>query len=45
MICCYQFHMDLRGRAKFPTGGKVRERNALNRCDSDTDSIVWMEEE
>ena len=29
---------------KFPTGGKVRERK-LNRCDSGTDSIVWMEEE
>ena len=23
----------------------VRERNALNRCDSDTDSKVWMEED
>jgi hypothetical protein len=23
---------------RFPTGGKVRERIALNRCDSDTDS-------
>ena len=30
---------------QFPTGGKVRERKALNRCNSDTDSIVWMEEE
>ena len=31
---------------QFPTGGKVRERRkALNRCDSDTDSTVWMEEE
>ena len=30
---------------KFPTGGKVRERNALNRCNSDTDSKVWMEED
>ena len=29
---------------KFPTGGKVRERNAQNRCDSDTDSKVWMKE-
>ena len=30
---------------KFPTGGIVRERNALNRCNSDTDSKVWMEED
>jgi hypothetical protein len=30
---------------KFPTGGKVRERLALNRCDSGTDSKVWMEED
>ncbi len=29
---------------KIPTGGKVRERNAQNRCDSDTDSKVWMKE-
>ena len=29
---------------QFPTGGKVRERK-LNRCDSGTDSIVWMKEE
>ena len=29
---------------KFPTGGKVRERK-LNRCDSGTDSTVWMEED
>ncbi len=34
----------LRGRVRFPTGGKVRERK-LNRCDSYTDSRVWMEEE
>ena len=37
--------MDLQGRVKFPTGGIVRERNALNRCNSDTDSKVWMEED
>ena len=30
---------------RFPTGGRVRERMAQNRCDSDTDSIVWMEED
>ena len=31
---------------RFPTGGKVRKRSkAQNRCDSDTDSKVWMEEE
>ena len=29
---------------KFPTGGKVRERK-LNRCNSGTDSTVWMEED
>ena len=28
---------------QFPTGGRVRERK-LNRCDSGTDSIVWMRE-
>jgi hypothetical protein len=33
----------LQGRVKFPIGGKVRERK-LNRCDSGTDSTVWMEE-
>ena len=37
--------MDLQGRVKFPTGGKVRKRNAQNRCNSDTDSKVWMEED
>ncbi len=31
--------------APFPTGGKVRERYALNRCNSDTDSTVWMGED
>ena len=34
----------LQGRVRFPTGGKVRERK-LNRCDSGTDSTVWMKEE
>ena len=34
----------MQGRVKFPTGGKVRERIAQNRCDSDTDSTVWMKE-
>ena len=29
---------------QFPIGGIVRERK-LNRLDSGTDSIVWMEEE
>lgn len=29
---------------KFPTGGKVRKRKLI-RCDSGTDSIVWMEED
>ncbi len=34
----------LQGRVQFPTGGKVRERK-LNRCDSGTDSTVWMKED
>ena len=34
----------LQGRVQFPTGGRVRARK-LNRCDSGTDSIVWMEED
>ncbi len=29
----------------FPTGGIVREPIGMNRCDSGTDSIVWMEED
>ena len=36
--------IDPQGRVKFLTGGKVRERK-LNRCDSGTDSKVWMEED
>ena len=35
----------LQGRVKFPTGGKVREPSGKNRCKSDTDSKVWMEED
>ena len=34
----------LQGGVQFPTGGKVRERIALIRCNSETDSTVWMEE-
>ena len=38
--------MCLQGRVKFPTGGKVRERSlGMNRCNSDTDSKVWMKED
>ena len=37
-------HIDLQGRVRFPTGGRVRQRSALNRCDSGTDSRVWMKE-
>ncbi len=38
--------MILRGRVKFPIGGKVRERLRMQIwCDSKTDSIVWMKEE
>ena len=29
---------------KFPIGGTVRKRKQI-RCDSETDSIVWMREE
>lgn len=36
----------LQGRVKFPIGGTVREVLAtMIRCDSGTDSIVWMEED
>ncbi len=30
---------------RFPTGGIVREQLCMNRCDSGTDSKVWMREE
>jgi hypothetical protein len=33
----------LQGRGKIPTGGIVRERKQI-RCNSETDSKVWMEE-
>lgn len=37
----------LRGRVKFPTGGKARELSQAQpiRCDSGADSTVWMREE
>lgn len=35
----------LQGRVNFPTGGKVREPKGMIRCNSGTDSIVWMEED
>ena len=37
----------LRGRVKFPTGGKARELSHAQpiRCDSGADSTVWMREE
>ena len=37
----------LRGRVKFPTGGKARELSTAQptRCDSGADSTVWMREE
>ena len=44
MVYCWQLNTGLQGRVKFPTGGRVRERE-LNRCDSGTDSTVWMEED
>ena len=36
---------NLQGRVRSPTGGTVREPIGMNRCDSGTDSKVWMEEE
>jgi hypothetical protein len=42
---------DLQGGVQFPTGGTVREHDAMqNRCNSDTDSKpvsgkVWMKED
>ena len=36
----------LQGGVRFPTGGKVRDLHLQpSRCDSDTNSIVWMKEE
>ena len=35
----------LQGRVKVPTGGKAHEPQGMIRCDSEADSIVWMEEE
>lgn len=48
--------VSLRGWVQFPTGGDVWQHTSprpaksmmalqLNRCDSDTNSTVWMEEE
>jgi hypothetical protein len=41
--------INLRGRVRFPTGGTVRELTTMRgepiRCNSETNSIVWMEEE
>ena len=45
MVCCTGTEQYLQGGVQFPTGGKVRERHAPNRCDSGTDSTVWMEED
>ena len=46
MLSLKRTEQDLQGGAQFPTGGKVRERKkALIRCNSETDSIVWMEED
>ena len=42
---CTGTELYLQGGVRFPTGGKVRERYAQNRCDSGTDSRVWMEED
>ena len=46
MVSCRGTEQYLQGGVKFPTGGKVRERGErMNRCDSGTDSTVWMEED
>ena len=37
--------MRLQGRVKFPTGGKVRKPKGMTRCNSGTDSKVWMRED
>jgi len=47
-IIPYVIEYVLRGWVRFPTGGKVREPmiiQGMNRCDSGTDSRVWMREE
>ena len=47
LYCAQQLNIEgLQGRVKFPIGGEktVRERK-LNRCESGTDSTVWMEED
>ena len=46
MIVQLNNHDVFRGRVKFPTGGIVRDPlRRLIRCDSGTNSIVWMEEQ
>jgi len=46
VLCFKGTEQYLQGGVKVPTGGKVREREkALIRCDSGTDSRVWMEED
>ena len=44
MLFCMRTEQYLQGGVQVPTGGRVRERIAPNRCDSGTDSKVWMEE-
>ena len=42
----YSITVVLQGGVWFPTGGKVRDLHLQpSRCDSDTNSIVWMKEE
>jgi len=42
----YSILVVLQGGVRFPTGGTVRDlRLQLSRCNSDTNSIVWMKEE
>ena len=40
-----QLNQYLQGRVRFPTGGTAHEPQGMIRCDSEADSIVWMEED
>ena len=44
MINSIRTEETLQGRVQVPTGGKAREPQGMNRCDSGADSKVWMEE-
>ena len=40
-----ELNIDLQGRVRFPTGGIAHEPQGMIRCNSEADSIVWMEED